>query len=60
MKQSPEQLLWLSYDGEADALYVSFKKPGHADDSELTNDNVIVRYEGGQSVGLTILHVAKR
>ena len=29
----------------ADALYVNFKKPSHADDSELTDDDVIIRYE---------------
>jgi len=26
---------WLAYDEEADVLYVNFKKPSHADDSEL-------------------------
>ncbi|TMC14107.1 MAG: DUF2283 domain-containing protein, partial [Chloroflexi bacterium] len=31
-----------------------------ADDSELTDDDVIVRYESGEVVGLTVLHASKR
>jgi uncharacterized protein YuzE len=41
-------------------LYVNFKKPSHADDSELTDDDIIIRYENGQAVGLTYLNAAKR
>ena len=57
---SPENLLWLSYDAGADVLYVNFKKPSHATDSELTDDDVIVRYEGDEVIGMTILHAGKR
>jgi uncharacterized protein YuzE len=39
---------------------VNFKKPSYATDSEMTDDDVIVRYEGEQIVGLTILHASKR
>ena len=60
VKHSPKQYLWSSYDAEADVLYVNFKKPSHADDSELTDDDVIIRYEQGQVVGLTILHASRR
>ena len=60
VKQSPQGYLWLSYDAEADTLYVNFKKPSYATDSEITDDDVIVRYEGEQVVGLTILHASKR
>ena len=60
VKHSPKQYLWSSYDAEADVLYVNFKKPSHADDSELTDDDVIIRYEQGQVVGLTILHASQR
>ena len=41
-------------------LYVNFKRPSHADDSELTDDDVIIRYEGDEVVGLTILHASNR
>ena len=56
----PFQRMWSSYDREADVLYLSFKKPSHADDSVLTDDDVIVRYEGTQVVGITILHASRR
>ena len=52
--------IWVDYDQEADVLYVSFKKPAHAENSELTDDDVIVRYEKGQVVGMTFLHASKR
>jgi len=57
---SPHRYLWSSYDAEADVLYVNFKRPSHADDSELTDDDIIVRYEGDEVVGLTILHAGNR
>ena len=41
-------------------LYLNFKKPSHADDSELTDDDTIVRYEKGQVVGITFLNARKR
>lgn len=58
--RSPHRYLWSSYDAEADVLYINFKKPTHATDSELTDDDVIVRYEGDEIVGLTVLHVSTR
>ena len=60
VRQSPQREIHVSYDAEADMLYVSFKKPSHATDSELTDDDVIIRYEGDQVVGYTILHASKR
>ena len=60
VKHSPNHYLWSSYDAEADVLYVNFKKPSHADDSELTDDDVIIRYEQGEVIGLTILNASQR
>jgi len=60
VKQSPQGSLWSSYDTEADVLYINFKKPSDATDSELTDDDIIIRYEGDEIVGLTILHASKR
>ena len=60
VKLSPQRTMWLSYDTEADTLYINFKKPSYATDSELTDDDVIVRYEGDQVVGYTILHASQR
>jgi uncharacterized protein YuzE len=52
--------IWLSYDEEADVLYLNFKKPSHADDSELLDNDVIVRYENEEVVGLTVLNASKK
>ncbi|HDN73397.1 MAG TPA: DUF2283 domain-containing protein, partial [Archaeoglobus sp.] len=41
-------------------LYLNFKKPSHADDSELTDDDLIIRYEGGSAVGITVLNASRR
>jgi len=56
----PHSRIWTTYDRDADVLYVNFKKPSHADDSQLTDDDIIVRYEEGQIVGITILNASKR
>jgi uncharacterized protein YuzE len=49
------------YDVEGDVLYVSFREPNIASDSELTEDNVIVRYDDEDHIiGLTILDASKR
>lgn len=56
----PFREIWISFDAEADVLYLNFKKPSHADDSELTDDDLIVRYEGGEVVGVTVLHASRR
>jgi uncharacterized protein YuzE len=60
VKHSPKKYLWSSYDAEADVLYVNFKKPSHATDSELTDDDILIRYEGKEVVGITILNAIKR
>jgi len=60
VKESPHRSLWLSYDQEADTLYVNFRRPSHATDSDVTDDDVIVRYNGDEVVGLTILHASRR
>lgn len=56
----PYKRIWMTYDEEADVLYVNFKKPSHADDSELTDDDIIIRYEKGQIVGITVLNASRR
>ena len=56
----PFKRFWYSYGEEADVLYLNFKKPSRADDSELTDDDIIIRYEKGEVVGVTVLHASKR
>jgi len=60
VRHTPRGYLWSSYDAEADVLYINFKKPSHATDSELTDDDVILRYEGDEVIGMTILNASKR
>ena len=56
----PYMHIWSNYDKEADVLYLNFKKPSHADDSELTEDNIIIRCKKGEVVGISILNASKR
>ena len=56
----PHPRVWSAYDKEADVLYINFKKPSHADDSELTADDIIIRYEKGEIIGVTVLNASKR
>ena len=56
----PHTRIWTTYDEEPDVLYINFKKPSHADDSELTDDDIIIRYEKGEVIGITILNASKR
>jgi uncharacterized protein YuzE len=56
----PHSRIWTVYDKEADVLYLNFKKPSHVDDSELTDDDLIIRYEKGSVVGITVLNASRR
>jgi uncharacterized protein YuzE len=60
LRGTPQGNVWLHYDEEADVLYVNFKRPGIATDSELTDDDIIVRYNEAGIVGFTVLHASKR
>lgn len=40
--QLNQKNIWLSYDEEADVLYVNFKKPNRADDSDLLDNDVMM------------------
>lgn len=60
VRGSPRGYLWSSYDVEADVLYINFKKPSHATDTEITDDDIIIRYEGEEIVGLTVLHASRQ
>ena len=60
VNRAPQHAVWITYDAEADTLYVNFKKPSHATDSEMTDDDIIVRYEGTEVIGFTVLHAGKR
>jgi len=52
--------VWANYDKDADVMYLHFKKPNHADYTEMTEDEIIIRYENNEIIGLTILNASKR
>lgn len=54
----PARKFWVDYDEEADVLYLSFRRPQHAKDSELLDDGVIVHTDGHEVVGVTIMEAS--
>jgi len=50
----------LDYDPEGDVLYISFGSPQPADDSDVTDEGIIVRLKEGRIIGLTIPNAKKR
>jgi uncharacterized protein YuzE len=60
VRDAPRHTVWVTYDSEADVLYINFRKPSHATDSELTEDDVIIRRDREEVVGLTVLHASQR
>ncbi len=55
----PETKMWIDYDKEADVLYISFKRPQKATDSEMLDNGVLLRRKGDELVGITILEASK-
>ena len=60
VRHSAHGYLSSSYEVEADVLYVNFKKSSQPDDSELTDDEVIIRYEQRVLTGITIMNASRR
>jgi uncharacterized protein YuzE len=56
----PSKKMWVDYDQEADVLYLSFRKPQKATDSEMLDNGIIIRRKGRQIVGVTILEASTR
>jgi len=56
----PESKMWIDYDRDADVLYISFKRPQNATDSEMLDNGMLVRYKGDEIVGITVLEASKR
>jgi uncharacterized protein YuzE len=50
----------LDYDEEGDVLYISFGRPQAADDSEITDEGVVIRLRAGKIVGVSILNARKQ
>lgn len=56
----PKRRMWIDYDEEADVLYLSFRKPQRATESEIRDDGIVVHWRGKEIVGLTILDASTR
>lgn len=59
VKLSPE-LVDVEYDTKGDVLYIAFSRDTVADDSELTDNDVLLRYKDNKIIGLTVLHFSER
>ena len=56
----PVDRMWIDYDKEADVLYISFRRPQKATDSEMLKNGILLRYKGERLVGITVLEASKR
>jgi len=56
----PYKKMWIDYDESADVLYISFKRPQKATDTEMTKNGILIRYKDDEIVGVTILDASKR
>jgi uncharacterized protein YuzE len=56
----PVKHIWVDYDKEADVLYLSFRKPQRAKKTVETDDDVLIRTDGDQIVGITIMNASIR
>ncbi len=52
--------VWADYDKEADVLYLSFRKPQNATETVETDDDILIRTDRDEIVGLTILNAGSR
>jgi|694.fasta_scaffold142060_4 uncharacterized protein YuzE len=59
-KTLPKRNIWTFYNVEADVLYTNFHQPALvADDSELTEEGILIRYQNDEIIGLTILNISR-
>jgi len=49
----------LRYDKEADVLYISLGIPQKAEDTEMIDENTLIRKNGDKVVGVTLLHYSQ-
>lgn len=60
LSRLPFHRIWVDYDVEVDCLYLSFRKPQQATDSEELDNGMIAHYRDDEVVGVTILNASKR
>jgi len=56
----PVRNVWIDYDKEADVLYLSFRRPQRAKKTVEAGDDILVRTDKNEIVGITILNASDR
>jgi uncharacterized protein YuzE len=56
----PARRFWVDYDKEVDVLYISLQRPQKATNTRMTDDGILLRYQGEQLVGVTVLDASTR
>ncbi|MCD6137518.1 MAG: DUF2283 domain-containing protein [Deltaproteobacteria bacterium] len=56
----PVKHIWVDYDEEADVLYLSFRKPQRAKKTIEMDDDVLIRTDDNQIVGITIMNASSK
>lgn len=54
------QQVWIDYDREADVLYMSFRKPQRATKTIEIEEDVLIRKDGRDIVGITVMNASTR
>jgi hypothetical protein len=54
LKVEELEKLDVDYDSDRDVLYISFGAPTAADDAELLDSDIIIRYRGVRAIGITV------
>jgi len=54
LKVEELEKLDIDYDRDRDVLYISFGPPTAADDAELLDSDIIIRYRGERAIGITV------
>ncbi|NNJ84272.1 MAG: DUF2283 domain-containing protein [Gammaproteobacteria bacterium] len=60
MLRLPAKQTWIDYDKEADVLYMSFRKPQRATNTIEIDEDVLLRKDGEDIVGITIMNASTR
>jgi len=51
---------WIDYDEEADVLYMSFRKPQRANKTIEISEDVLLRKDNNEIVGITIMNASTK
>ncbi len=51
---------WIDYDEETDVLYMSFRKPQRANNTIEFDEDILLRKDGNEIVGITIMNASTR